>query len=370
MATQEWQGIVNVTTKKYLKGSDDMTLRGRLMLSELKKRGRLMKGESGTSITWALEFANPPVSSYGDGETIDFVARDKWRTLDVDWRSLYSTDAMSVKQVKMNTGTEAIVKRWGKLIPDLRKTMDNKVEAELYTDGYASGNNNRFCGIESFCGVVTPVAADIICAPSDTYGGKSTILGTYGGTWSADGTAPNAALANDWPNGTGSAEYDFLAPKFPKWDSTGWIGSGQTAWEDTCERVLRQTTEWCHVVNGTEGELDVYLLNSALSVGYFNKQSAKQRIMVPWKTAEDLGFKGRSATQEGVGIMSGYGVPANTFYGINFDQMELRILGNDMYDVEGPNYEDRSRSYLLSIFTDGNFTFNPKGFAKGKNFAV
>ena len=365
----EWIGVINTTAPKYLAGAADNTIRKRLILSLLKQKGRIRFNENSYECNWDVEFKEQPVEAYGDGGTLNFSRHDLYRQLKVDWRGYKATDLMTEKERLMNDGALAIVKRYDKIMPKLMRSLNNKFCAELFIDGYASGNENRLHGLESFMGNGTTVPADRIAKPSDTYGGKSTEVGDQGGTWSSDLTlSPNASIATDWPDGNGDAEYDFMSPKLVNWSSDNW-GTSSDTWENNCERVFRQSTIWLSIGAGEEGKPDMYLTAGNLFYDYLNKQSSKQRIVIPHKGAQDLGF-GDVLNQEGVMIQTDFDVPTDTSYGLNVDQLELASLDNVLFASRGPEYDIKTDSWLFMVGFFGNARYNPKFFAKIKNFAT
>lgn len=370
----EWIGVIHTTAPKYLSGAADNTIRKRLILSLLKNKGRIRFGENSYECNWDVEFKEQPVEAYGDGGTLNFSRHDLYRQMNVDWRGYKATDLMTEKERLMNDGALAIVRRYDKIMPKLMRSLNNKFCAELFIDGYGAGNENRLHGLESFMGHSAVAAGDRVAEPSDTYAGLSTAVGNQGGTWStglAAAVRPNATVATDWPDGNGDPEYDFLSPKLINYSANDgddpW-GGNSTKWEDNCERVLRQTTIWLSHGAGEEGRPDLYLLAGDLFYGYANKQSSKQRIVIPHKGAQDLGFQD-VLNQEGVMIQSDFDVPAGTGYGLNVDQMELASLDSVLFASRGPEYDIKTDSWLFMVGFFGNARYNPKYFAKLNAYA-
>jgi hypothetical protein len=365
MQTTEWSEIVATTTAEYLKGAADTTIRDRVIYAMLNRRRRIFYNQSGTELRWQLKFGAPDVQTY-EGGAIDFQPVDKHRQLVIDWKGYKATDMMHEKERLMNRGAQALINRYAQVVPDLQQAMEDQFGLEFYVNG--ASYVDRFGGIETFCGEGTVVAADRIAAPSSTYAGLSTVPGGVAGTWSADGTAPSAALATDWPDGQGDPEYSFMAPKLVKWDSSSW-GTGATTWADNCERVLRQTTLWTQNAQGKSGRTDLYLMTSGMYYDYLNRQSSKQVIQVPAKELLELGFDG--VQQEGVQLTTDWGCPANTVYGINFDKLSLHIMYDNIYVSKGPEYDIRTDAYLFAVATFGNFKFeSPMWFSKIFNYTV
>lgn len=376
MALQEpWQEIVNTTTQKYLRDKIDLTKRERIYLAMLDRRGNITYGHSGTFCDWPVEAIQPPVEAYQDGGIINYAGREKIKRLKVDWRGYVATDSMTQMQKLMNRSNEALVDRYAEVLPGLDKAIRDKFSTELYIDGYASGNEQRLHGLESFMGdaTYTEVAADRVLPPGDTYGELSTALGAIGGTWSSDLSAGNRPITNDstnfatdWPDGSGTSEYDYLSPKLVNWSSTGWNTSA-TTWEANSERSLRMTIAWLTALAGMEGKPDLALMTPVMFSDFKNKQSGRLTIHVPHAEAQDLGFS-EVLNFDGVAVTSEFGVPSNTCYVLNLNQMELRCLESELFASKGPDYDPRTMSFLFLVYFFGNMTFQPKYFAKLKNY--
>ncbi len=364
----EWIGLVQTTAPRYLKGAMDMTIRKRLWLSLLRKKGRIILNGSGTSIKWQARFDEAPVESRGDNTPVTYANRDLYRQLELDWREYLATNKLTKRQRTMNDGNEALVKLYSEILPNLVKDIDSKLGTEMYVDGYATGNSNRFCGFDSFTGTSTTVVGDKVAYPSDTYAGRSTAPGATAGTWSADMTTkPNAALATDWPEGSGTTSYDWLSPKLLNWSSTAWTGTN--TWASTCELVLRQAKIWCTATSGVDGTPELVVLAPALYNDFVNKQQSRVNIWAPHKEADDLGFPD-ALMFDGMAIHYEYGVPANCGYGHNFMEQQLNILGSDFYKSEGPTWDPFTNSYLFQVGVMGNMQFTPKAHFKVKNYAA
>ena len=367
----EWIGIIETTRHKYLKGASDLTIRKRLLLAMLQRRGRITYNNSGDECRWDVEFSEPPVTAHGDGGVIDFSNHDAYRQIGIDWRGYVATDTMSKKQKQMNRGDEAIVQVFENKNKKLMKAISNNFAGELYKDGEEAGRENNIHGLETFLGAGTVTSADRIAAPSDTYGvtALSTAPGTYGGSWSAGlTTKPNASLATDWPDGQGSSEYDFMSPKLINWSSTNW-GTGATTWEANAWRVISQLITWLTTTGGDEGMPTLIPMGSDLYQGYKNAQEVKTRIIVPHKEAQDLGFQG-VLNEDGCGLYSDFDCPAGVGYGLNLMEMEICSLFDKLFWMEGPDKDPRTVwSYLWGVGFFGNVKYQPKNVAKFAGYA-
>ncbi len=365
----EWVGVVTAVAPRYLRGAEDLCIRKRLTLSMIEARGNILTNYLGSHETkFDVDYKEPPVESTADGAAVTYERRDYLKQGSIDWRGYRATDLMTLKEQEMSQGDTVMVNRYERIFPKLSQAMRNQIGLEYYKDGNASGNENRFSGVETFMGQGTAVVADLIGQPDDTYFGLDTDV-NQSGRWSSDlGTYPNAAIATDWPEGEGSTDYDFWAPKLINWSSTNW-GTSTNGWEDNCERVLRRTAQWMSLTTGTDGSSLMCMLSGAMHTGFKNKMSPKLGIWVPHKEAADLGFPD-TLNFEGMGLRMEFGIPANTGYALNMDQVELCILSPNLFNSKGPDYDPNSFAYKFAMYTFGNFKFIPKHVAKLFNYAA
>lgn len=367
------EGIIAVknTAPKYLKGAADQTIRGRFWLSYLQKEGRIMLGErSGTVQYWNVKARQPEVRANGDAGQQTFAEFDAYEQLNVNVRGYVATDRLTLKKELMNRDPLAIVDLYGTKIDDLLKSLRDSFGAELYVDGYATGNENRLIGINSFTGYDSnnTVAADIVAKPSDTYGGKSTALGNLGGSWSSDrATSPNANVAKDWPYGNGSSEYDYITPKLINWSSTGW-GTNATDFKTNGPLVMRRAKTWCKSTGGNDMAPMCFLLGPDLYDDFLDGLSDRFRQLVEHKSGSDLGFAD-VINFEGAAVKHEFDCDATEGYGINVQEMSLFSIHDDFFYSYGPEWDTQSLSYLYLVGFFGNLRFNPKHFAKLDNYA-
>ena len=368
----EWIGIAQTTRHEYMKGASDQTLRSRLLLAMLKRRGRVEYNCSGDECRWQVEFSQPAVSSYGDGGVVDFSNHHAYQQLGVDWRGYIATDTMTQKQRQMNSGEEQLVSVYENKQNNLMKSIKDNFCGELYKDGSAAGRENNVHGVETFLGDDgATVVADRVAAPSDTYGetSLSTVPGALGGSWTAVGTSPSAQLATDWPDGQGDSEWDYLTPKLINWSSTSW-GTGTNTWEANCWRVISQAITWLTLTGDKDGMPTLLPMAGNLFQGYKNAQEVKTRINVPHKESQDLGF-GQTLNQDGVGLYADFDCPINTAYALNLATIKIKSLFPQLFWGEGPDKDPRTAwSYLFGVGFYGNVTYNPKHVAKMYNYAA
>ncbi len=369
--SDEWIGVINSTKPKYMKGASDMTIRRRLFLAMLRRKGRITYNNDGYENRWQVEFSQPEMVQHGDGAMLDFGNHDAFRQLVTPWGGYVVTDSLSMKQQAMNKGDSALINLFKTKQERMRKKIDNGLAGEMYRAGGTSGRENCIQGLATFMTErTTPGAADRIAEPGATYGGLNTNLADQGGSWSSNGSSyPNATLAKDFPDGSGDVEYDYLAPKLVNWSSTGW-GTNSTTWEDNCWRVIGQTITWLTIQGGDEGMPEICVLASNLFQGYKNHEEAIRRINVPHKTANDLGFSGNVLNQDGCAISADFDCPYNTGYMVNTSTVEIASLMPELFWMKGPDQDPRTAwSYLWGTGFYGQARWKPKFTAELKNRA-
>ena len=359
----EFAAVLKEAAPAYLKGRADNTIRNRLLLTLLAKNGRIKYNASSHKLYWDVKAGQRVIEAYGDDGVINFQRSDLHEQLNIDWRGYKMSDRMTEKQRLMLGDLTAIINRYSGIAEDMMDDLQDGFCGELFVDGYDASNTNRLHGLESFFATQNDAAANRIGQPDDTYGGHATDVGTRGGTWSTNlSTKPHATIATDWPDGNGTADYDWNSPKVINYSSTNW-GTGSTTWADNCERVLGQTTIWTTLTGGKKGRPSLYLLAGDLFYDYQNKMRAKYRIQVPHSEANDLGFTD-TLNQDGVMIQADFDVPASTGYGLNINQMCLESLDNVLFSSRGPEYDINTDGYLWLIGFFGNARYNVKHFSK------
>lgn len=364
----EWTRVVNTTISEYLKGEEINVLRNRKLLALLKSKGRISMNHSGISHTWRVRYKQVPMTGYSDGNTITFPRRERHKTAEIEWRGYVTTDSLTKKERLMNRSTQQIIDIYSGTTKLLMEDINDQFGQEFYIDGNATGNEERMHGIESFMGQSGVSASAPVGSAVDTYAGLTTTLGTYGGAWS-----PSTAA---WPTGSGDAQFDFWSPLLVDYTSAvaagsgGWSAATKT-WPNTCDDALRFAVLYTQKNRTMEEQLDVFFLETDLYRQWLTKISDKERINV--MRGQDsalvkLGFKDVT-NLDGTDITSEYGIPTNTGYGFNVDKMELMSMQGQLFVADGPEWSPSDRAWRFAIDCLGNFKFNPRNFAKLKNYS-
>ena len=357
--------LLIATAKKYVKGAADLTRRNRLWLAMLESQGLLAFNAEGYDLNDVVEFSQPEMTTFGDNDDVTYANHSAYKSRTTDVRGYKMTDMLSLKQFLMNRGELQIVALYDRKSKNLEKAFRDKFSKELYVDGNATGNDQRFHGINSFMGAGACAAGDIVAKCDDEYLGLYTAQGYYGGTWSTDLAAadrPNATLATDWPDGNGTTEYDFYSPKLVNASSTAWP-SGSTKWQDNAPDILTSIGIWCHSTLG-DGEFGMlHMMGTHYFQGLARSQSPKLRAMVPY-TGADLGINVKNAfVYDGSIIKYEFDCPADECYSLTPSAMEGFFLQDSLYTLESFK-EQNQQTYNMILYSFGNFRWMPKYFAK------
>ena len=346
----EWAGVVATTTSHYFKGAIEMIMRNRRLLAILQNRGRVTLNQDGKDFTWVVRYKQVPLVGYSDMQTSSFQRENRFKNPLLDWRGYRATDIMSGKEREMNKGAPALVKRYATVADTMRQDVEAQIGQDLYIDGNASGNQDRWHGLESFFGNGGAYAGGFIGSPSDTYAGLSTVLGNYGGAWS--GTT--------WPAGTGDSEYDFWSPLIVDYTDTAW-NAGTKTWINTCEEAVGFGLLYGQKNSSLkEDQIDLVMLDASLYRQFKERMRLRENIMVTPTDGSSglykLGFT-NVIVWDGVDISWEYGVPANVGYGLAMNKVELMCLLSELFQSKGPEYSIDDDCYRFALQTFSNLKF-------------
>lgn len=354
------------TAPKYLKGASDQTIRNRFWLSLLQSEGRILYNQSGTSTTWSVRARQPAARTHSSGVGVIYEHHQAFEQLTVPVAGLIGTQALDLKIQMMNKGPLAIVDLYADAMDAVLASVGNRLSAELFLRN--TGNDDQVVGIDTPMVPDGSVAAnDRIALPSSSaaYGGKLVRPGSYGGTWSnnlAAANRPSSLLTNDWPLGSGSADYDFITPKMINYTSSSW-GTGGNTWSDNCEHVIRRGRSWIRHLSGDSKIPTLHMLSQELFDEFQDRLVVRERLQVS-DYAGKLGFAEDVINYNGAMIKSEYDCPAGVGYAVNLAEMSLFSLHDQLFYLVGPEFNNTALAHEVAIGFFGNLRFNPKHIAK------
>lgn len=303
-----------ITINKYIREVTKAILRKRVLLAMLQSRGRLTFGNTGKLLDWKVKHKRTTMVPFDDGDAIVFSRQNKHKTAQLPMRAYVVSQSMTKADKLMNSGKEAIVKKYSEMVKELLDDIrDQFCEQLVQVDGNAAGSTNRIHGLESLFSAANN-GSSLVGTNNDSYAGISTTRGQFGGSWT--GT---------WPDGYGDTQYDFWSPLVVNYNSTltganGWSASDKT-WGNTCIEALRYA-----IINTQRNsdDLDLFLLEKNMYRQALDRMDDNERLVVnrnqdPGMTK--LGFKGINV--DGVDIYWEVGLGSGVGYGLCLDELEL-----------------------------------------------
>ena len=362
----DWARSIATTIVNHLREEEIASLRKYKFFAALEGAGQIRTNMSGRGFDWEIQYRNHNPSG-NNGETPRNFARENlWKKAELEYRGAQVTDAIYKREMLENRSAQALVNVAGKMASRLLTSMEQYLAKEWVQDGYASGNELRFHGIESFMGATQTIdstltgatarsanAADPFYYPNDTYAGLSTVLGAYGGSATATGF---------WPNGVSDPEFDFFSPVVVNADSSYF---GASTWKDNCVKAVREALHQTRRNDTKEDQVDMVLLDRRLFIDFLNTLDAKERVIV----SRQNGLRSYGFTDvfelDGVEVSAENSVPANTGYGLAVGNIELLCMENQLMVSEGPFYDELTQQFRYVVSTLGNLKFkSPRNFFK------
>jgi hypothetical protein len=370
-SSTDWARSIATSIVNHLREEEVASLRKYKVFAALEGSGNIRTNMSGRGFDWEIQYRNHTPSG-NNGETPRTFARTNlWKRAELEYRGAQVTDAIYKKEMLENRSAQALVNVAGKMASRLLTSMEQYLAKEWLQDGYATGNELRFHGIESFMGTngtiqadsTTSVtqrslnAADPFYYPSDSYAGLSTVLGAYGGS----------QKSGNWPNGYADPEFDFFSPVVVNATSSYF---GATTWKDNCVKAVREALHQTRRNDTKEDQIDMVLLDRRLYIDFLNTLDAKERVIV--SRANGLRSYGFTDVFEldGVEISQENSIGSsastvNSGYGLCIGNMELLCMENQLMQSEGPFYDEITQQYRYVVSTLGNLKFkSPRNFFK------
>jgi hypothetical protein len=372
----DWVGIAETTIRDYIRDVENDIMRNRKILALLQSRGRITFNHSGTDMDWKIRYKRAIPKGYADMDTQSFPRRNRHKTATLGYRGYSLSESISKLDKLKNRGTPAIVKILETKVTSMTEDFEEFMGDEFYIDGNATGNGKRIHGIESFLGAGSASTLAPIALPSDSYAGLNTDLGSYGGSWSASGTTSTAAsrcgrrrrqrrvgllLAAAGGLPVGQQRHRRLGGVLPRRGRTpAWRRCGTAS--STAARTSPPAASSTPI--DAQRRAVPPVRGGARRQGAIVVQQGNGKSNT---TLTGLGYSD-VVNYEGCEVTYEYGMPVNTGYGWNIDQMEFRSMQDRLIVPEGPfeNEVDKTVRFSLDFF--GNLVFRPRYFVKWKNF--
>jgi len=368
-STTDFARSIATTLVNHLREEEIASLRKYMVFAAIESRGNIRMNMSGRGFDWEVSYRlHSPQGNNGETPRT-FARQNLWKKAELEYRGYQATDMILRKELLENRGTNALVNVAGKMSSRLLTSIEQYLSQEVYIDGSAPGNELRYHGLESFLNYsgtinvstgaqrnsgLTPgstSAPDPFGYPDDNYATLDTDLGQYGGS----------QTQGVWPYGKADSEYDFYTPIIVNYTSTYFGGS---SWSTNCVKALREGLHVAKRNDTKEDAIDLVVMDRKLFVDFLNAQDAKERVIVSSENSlKNFGFN--TVQLDGVELGTEYAVPANTAYGLAIGNIELLNMEGQMFNSEGPFYDETTQSYRYCVSTLGNLKFkSPRNFIK------
>ena len=368
VADYQAQAIKN-TAPTYLKGAIDNTVREWYLFKFIENAGKVKKKFGGYDTNWLIKAKRPGIYTTR-GERPQFVESDLNESLTISRARMEGVDKISRDTLSVNRGESQIYDLSEKKVDELVESMVEAMGHAVYQD--ASADDSLVAGMDTvFQGTVT-ADTDKVAVPSSgsTYGGKSMVLGALGGNWTANLAAAerfNSGLTNDWPEGSGDPQYDYLASKM--FNYTGnWTPGVTNTWGVNAEKIMRRSAVSINALGGTGSAPAVHVLARGMYMDWQDNLTHRERLSID-DYSKSLGFSG-VMNFEGAAVAWDYACPADSGYGINPKYIELSSNYDDLFFIDGPTWDITEQAYLMLVGFHGNFRWNPKYMAKYASFTA
>lgn len=378
----DWARTIGTTLVNHLKEEELTTFRKFKVFAALEANGKVAMNQGGRGFDWQVRFKNQPVTANNGESPRVFARHNLWQRATLPYRGYSVTDQVTKREMLENRGAQALIDVAGKMASRLQESMEQYLSSEIYVDGNATGNENRFHGLESIFAYAGSVnvgdgsqrggsgspsvnAGDPFLWPKDTYAGLETALGALAGSQRTLSPAPTN---NSWPLVPADPEYDYYSPLICNYKSTYFQGLGGTlaaTWQGNCIEAIREAVNHAKRNDTRENAIDMILLDRALYIQFLNRLDARERAIV--SKSNGLRSYGFSDVVEldGIEVSTEYAVTPGCGYGLSIGNMELKCMEGQLMTAEGPFYNEELQSHRYAVSVLANIKLkSPRNFIK------
>jgi hypothetical protein len=362
----DWARTIGTTLVTHLREEELTTFRKFKVFALLEGNGKVAMNQGGRGFDWQVRYRNQPVTSNTGESPRVFARHNLWQRANLPYRGYTVTDQVTKREMLENRGAQALIDVAGKMTSRLQESMQEQLGVEVYVNGNATGNEDRFHGLESIFAIDGTVnktdgskrtanAADIFAWPSATYAGLNTGLGYLAGSQLETGA---------WPYVRTDPEYDYWSPIVVNYTSTS-LGGATATWKDQCIEAMREGINHAKRNDTKESQIDAIMLNRALYIQFLNRLDARERAIVSKTNGlRSYGF-GDVVELDGLEVSTEYAVPTGVGYGISIGNMEMKCMEGQLMVPEGPYYNEELQAYRYAVGVLANIKLkSPRNFVK------
>jgi hypothetical protein len=351
------------TLSNYLKEELDNTMRNRPFWNKMQARSRIRFNVGGADLQWPVRRSIRGARPHNDTITPQFDTYNLFERATITFRGYWAGERLGRFQLQRNRGPQAFIDLMNDAKNRLGPDLMQSIQDDVFIDGGATGNEDKWEGFETFLGAQASQTGDSgrVRLPDDSYANITTDLAAYGGSWT---NVSGETATYSWPNGTGrNPSFDFWAPLLVDTTSTAWgtnpsfgvFGLSQLTYG--IQYAMRQP----HATAVTM--LDLILMTTADYFNFKNLYQGSERI-ISERTPVEKSVGYTLLNYDGVDIGMDFGVPASTIYGLMFNQIEYISPAPQMFEVLAPRPTIDESAMLFPAYAHGNFKYNPRGFVK------
>jgi len=361
----DWARSIGTTLTLHLKEEEQTTFRKFKVFAALQANGNVAMNQGGRGFDWQVRYRNVPVSSYTGESPRVFARHALWQRANLPYRGYSVQDQISKREMLENRGPAQLIDVAGKMASRLQESMEQHLSKEVFVNGYASGNESRWHGLESMFSVNGTVnvstgaqrtanAADPFGFPNAEYAGLKCGLGQYAGSQLAPGSWPAVAV---------DPEYDFWAPLVCNYTST-YFGGATATWKDQCIEAIRTSVNHAKRNDSKENAIDMILLDRTLYIQFLTRLDSRERAIVT-KTNGLKSYGFDAVEIDGIEVSSDYGCPAGTGYALSIGNMEMKVMTGQLLEAEGPYFNEELSAYRYAVSVLANIKMkSPRNFVK------
>lgn len=367
----DWARSIGTTLTLHLKEEEQTTFRKFKVFAALQANGNVAMNQGGRGFDWQVRYRNVPVSSYTGESPRVFARHALWQRANLPYRGYTVTDQITKREMLENRGQAQLIDVAGKMANRLRESIEEHLAKEVFIDGNASGNENRWHGLESMFSVNGTVSTDAATAgqqraanaadpfgfPNDEYAGLKCGLGQYAGSQTGSGS---------WPMASADPEYDFWSPIVCNYNSS-YFGHATPNWQNQCIEAIRTAVNHAKRNDTKENQIDMILLDRTMYIQFLNRLDSRERAIVS-KTNGLKSYGFDTVEIDGIEVASDYGCPSGTGYALSIGNMEMKVMTGQLLEAEGPYYNEELSSYRYAVSVLANIKMkSPRNFVKFTN---
>ena len=328
MAATDIARLTTLAINKMLKKKVEPINRRSYLMGEMTKRGRVSFGNGGLQIEWRPRIRVRDITAGpGNPNTVSFNVTNTRTKCVLDYKTYWLGEAVREIEILALQDSEArYFQKLDDITTECADDFKRRFGPKLYKDGTGT---NDIEGLESCGGVhnsTDTLTGVPVGEPSDTYAGKSTALGASG-----DWSAPSG---HNWPEVSDpdacDYEYHALSPLIVDTNSVYLIQDGSTEdnnWDDCWVYACRYGTTYMGLLYGQRP--DVIMLEAELLRRAKNSLKKDQQFQLD-ASAQNLDAGIEVLTFDGIKFATEFGIPSGCGYGLIFDALELRCMGDQL----------------------------------------